>query len=113
MKKLSNNAWVPANIWLLAGTLFCIVCLNACASSSASKLTLADLGARYWQGTYYLSVEGLPSSIQCDVNMSYQNLNDVFVRYKDKDAETLLDSRDDKAKIQVLKQKCLDKSILH
>jgi hypothetical protein len=35
----------------------------------------------------------------------------VFVRYKGKDAEVLFDSDEDKAKIQALKQKCLDKSI--
>jgi len=93
------------------GAVFCILYLSACANSSTSKLTLSDLGTRYWQGTFYLSVEGLPSSIQCDVNAAYQNLGDVFVRYKGKDAEALFESDDDQVKIQALKQKCLDKSI--
>ena len=100
-----------ASLWRFAGAVFCIICLSACASSLVSKLTLSDLGTRYWQGTFYLSVEGLPSSIQCDVNIAYQNLDDVFVRYKGKDAEALFERSDDQAKIQALKQKCLDKSI--
>ena len=97
----------------LTGVYVCIVCLSACASSSTSKLTLSDLGTRYWQGTFYLSVEGRPSSIQCDVNSAYQNLEDVFVRYKGKDAEVLFDRHDDQVKIQALKQQCLDKSITY
>ena len=108
-----SYAGSKASLWRLASAAFCTVCLSACASSSAAKLTLSDLGTRYWQGTFYLSVEGLPSSIQCDVDTAYQNLGDVFVRYKDKDAEALFESDDDQAKIQALKQKCLDKSITH
>lgn len=106
-----SGVWSKAKLWRLAGAVLSVVCLSACASSTASRLTLSDLGSRYWQGTFYLSVEGLPSSIQCDVNSSYQNLADVFVRYKGKDAEALFESEDDQAKIQALKQKCLDQSI--
>ena len=106
-----KGEWSKTNVWRLTGAVFCIVCLNACANSSASKLALSDLGTRYWQGTFYLSVEGLPSSIQCDVNSAYQGLEDVFVRYKGKDAETIFDSDDDQTKIQAFKKKCLDKSI--
>ncbi|MFT6266499.1 MAG: hypothetical protein ACJAWS_002661, partial [Oleiphilaceae bacterium] len=106
-----HSTWPKANFWPLSGTVLCMAYLSGCATSSAPKLTLSDLGTRYWQGTFYLSVEGLPSSIQCDVNIAYQSLVDVFVRYKGKDAEVLFDSDEDKAKIQALKQKCLDKSI--
>jgi len=106
-----SMVWTKASEWKLASAVACVVCLSACASSSASKLSLSDLGARYWQGTFYLSVEGLPSSIQCDIDIAYQNLDDVFVRYKGKDAEAIFDTDDDQIKIQALKQKCLDKSI--
>jgi len=106
-----SKVWTKTSTWKLASTVACIVFLSACASSSASKLSLSDLGTRYWQGTFYLSVEGLPSSIQCDVDIAYQDLDDVFVRYKGKDAEAIFDTDDDQTKIQALKQKCLDKSI--
>lgn len=106
-----SNAGSKASLWRLAGAIFCIVCLGACASSSASKLTLSDLGSRYWQGTFYLSVEGRPSSIQCDVDIAYQNLDGVFVRYKGQDAEPLFGRDDDQAKIQALKKQCLERSV--
>lgn len=104
-------AWPKVNFWQRTGIIFCVVYLSGCASSSASKLTLSDTGTRYWQGTFYLSVEGLPSSIQCDVNAAYQNVDDVFVRYKGMNAETLFDRYDDKVKIKALKQQCLEKTI--
>jgi hypothetical protein len=85
------------------------VCLSACAGSSG-KLSLSDLGTRYWKGTYYLSVEGMPSSIQCDVDPAYKHLDDVFVRYKGGDALTLFDRDDDLIKIETLKQQCLSRS---
>ena len=91
--------------------LLCMSVLSACASSGTAKLRLNDLGSRYWQGTYYLSVEGQPSSIQCDVDASYRILGDVLVRYKGQDAESLFERSADQAKIKALKQQCLDKSL--
>mgnify|MGYP007132383557 CR=1 FL=1 len=86
--------------------------LASCAHSPPTKLTLSDLGTRFWQDTYYLSVTGQPSSIQCDVNSTYKALDDVFVRYKGQNATALFDSDDDLIKINDLKQKCLNKSII-
>ena len=85
--------------------------LASCAHSPSTKLTLSDLGTRFWQDTYYLSVTGQPSSIQCDINAAYKVLDDVFVRYKGQDATALFGS-DDLSKINDLKQKCLDKSLI-
>lgn len=94
-----------------AAISFLVLLLTACASQHSSTFTLSDLGTRYWKGTYYLSVEGQPFSIQCDVNPSYKVLEDVAVRYKGQNALVLFDGNEGQTKIDDLRQKCLQKSI--
>jgi len=89
-----------------------IVLLTNCANSSlstSSKMSLSDLGTRYWQGTYYLSVTEQAFSIQCKVNPEYKTVDDVPVTYKGQGIGGLFDSTDDLQKIQDLKQQCFDK----
>ena len=85
--------------------------LSGCAGSGPAKPTLSDLGTRYWQGTYYLSVEGQPFSIQCDVDPSLKTLNDIEVRYKGQGIANMFERSEDQSKIKALKQQCLDRSL--
>jgi len=90
-----------------------IVLLSNCANSSLStspKMTLSDLGTRYWQGTYYLSVTEQTFSIQCKVSPEYKTVDDVPVTYKGQGITSLFNNTDDLQKIQNLKQQCFDKS---
>lgn len=90
---------------------FGFVLLSACAGSGSAKPTLSDLGTRYWQGTYYLSVEGETFSIQCDVDPVFKTLDDIQVRYKGQSIANMFDRTEDQDKILDLKQQCLDRSV--
>jgi len=96
---------------LLSALSFGVLLLSGCAGSGSAKPTLSDLGTRYWQGTYYLSVEGETFSIQCDVDPVFETLDDIKVRYKGQSIANMFDRSEDQDKILALKQQCLDRSV--